>query len=121
MRLYLAGPMRGLPLFNFPAFDEATDRLRKQGHEVFSPAEQDREAGQDGNKSPETIAHYMAINLPEVCKADAVAVLPGWENSQGCRIELTVASEIGKKILDAQTLQPMFHPFVVMRVKKIYE
>ena len=114
MKIYLAGPMRGLPMFNFPAFHEAAARLRAQGHEVFSPAEKDAEAGQDGTKPALTIAHYMAIDLPEVCRADAIVVLPGFEKSQGCMIELAVATEIGKQVLDSETLLAVDHPFRIL-------
>src|SRR6266700_7527506 len=107
MKIYLAGPMRGVPMFNFPAFHEAAARLRAQGHEVFSPAEKDAEAGQDGTKPALTISHYMAIDLPEVCRADAVVLLPGWEKSQGATIEIAVGRAVGKQILDAITLAPL--------------
>ncbi len=42
-KVYLAGPMRGLPLFNFPAFADAAAKLRAQGYDVFSPAERDEQ------------------------------------------------------------------------------
>ena len=48
MRIYIAGPMRGYTLDNFPAFDEAAEYLKRCDWEVISPAELDRLGGQQG-------------------------------------------------------------------------
>lgn len=40
-RLYIAGPMSGLPQFNFPAFHAAAIALRAAGYAIISPAETD--------------------------------------------------------------------------------
>ena len=37
-RIYVAGPMSGLPAFNFPAFHEAAADLRACGFDVVNPA-----------------------------------------------------------------------------------
>jgi len=100
--------MRGIPEFNFPAFDAHASHLRGSGHEVFNPAEEDRARGFDpSTDAAQDTSFYMAIDLPEVCKADAVAVLDGWEKSKGCAVELAVARMLGKPILSAYTLQPL--------------
>lgn len=107
MKLYLAGPMRGLPMFNFPAFHEAAGRLRGLGHDVYNPAEQDEQAGFDpARDEPKPLRHYMLHDLPAVLGSDAVAALPGWGTSQGARLEVHVARECGIPVLDADTLQP---------------
>lgn len=107
MKLYLAGPMRGLPQFNFPAFNSAAARLRADGHEVFNPAEADTSSGFDPNTDlPAYLSHYMERDLPEVCRAEAIAVLPGWRNSVGAKLEVHVATVIGKPVLNAETLDP---------------
>ena len=36
---YICGPMRGIPQFNFPAFDEAAELARAQGLIIINPAE----------------------------------------------------------------------------------
>ncbi len=42
MRIYIAGPMRGVPKFNFPAFDLAAARIRA---ELFHPKRDNRVDG----------------------------------------------------------------------------
>jgi len=97
MKLFLAGPMTGLPEYNYPAFHAEAKRLRAQGHEVWNPAEQAETQDDFNPKTDEakSHAHYMARNLPAVCNADAVVVLPGWRNSRGARLEVYVAGALG--------------------------
>lgn len=110
MKLYLAGPMRGIPEFNFPAFHTAADRLRAAGHFVFSPAEKDNERhGTDiskGNASgcEEVAAKEHGFNLREalgadlafICgHADGVALLDGWERSKGANAERATGEALG--------------------------
>lgn len=116
MRIYLAGPMRGIPNFNFPAFDYAAAKLRNQGHHVFSPAERDREAyGADIENNPTgdeakvtnpacTIRDCMLVDTQWICvHAEAVALLPGWEKSKGANAERALAEAIGLTIITLGT------------------
>lgn len=86
---YLAGPMRGLPGLNFPAFFAADDDLTNAGWKIFNPAK---------NEGDGDFADFMAIDLPAVCTHDCVIVLEGWEKSQGARLETRVAVEIGHPV-----------------------
>lgn len=99
MKLYLAGPMTGIPAFNYPAFDAAAAALRRVGHEVINPADVDRDAdGRDGPPAPEdALSHraYMRRDLPLVIECDGVVVLPGWAASSGARCEVVVALTCG--------------------------
>jgi hypothetical protein len=105
VKIYLAGPMRGIPDFNYPAFDRGAALLRSFGHEVFNPAEHDRETGHDltGSTGTEDLASLgfdlraaLGADLAWICTtADAVAVLPGWENSKGARAEVATALALG--------------------------
>lgn len=108
MRLYLAGPMTGVPLFNFPLFDECAARLRAKGFEVVNPAEEDRRL--DGfdpvADHAKPFVHYMRRDLPLVMACDGVAVLPGWQRSKGARLEVHVALECGLALYDALTGEP---------------
>ena len=75
--IYLIGPMRGIPLYNFPAFDDAADRWRKHGWTVISPAELDREAGFDERTShvdTQFLRGAFARDFAKICTVDAVAL-----------------------------------------------
>lgn len=121
MKLYLAGPMRGYPLYNFNAFADYADRLRAQGHDVFSPAEKDEASGFDPSRDqPKELAVYMIDDLPEVLRADAVALMPGWEYSTGATLEALVGLVCEKPLLDADRLlaipaHPALTAFVTVR------
>ncbi len=99
LRLYLSGKMRGVRDFNFPAFEEAAALLRSVGHDVFSPAERESLEHLKAH-GPGPFSEYMAHDLPEVCRRDAVATLPGWEDSEGAGIETFVAEALGKPVKD---------------------
>ncbi len=99
-KVYLAGKMRGVPLFNFPAFTAAAEKLRGWGYEVWSPHERDiKEDGFDPVKDkPRLIKEYMEHDLAAICRCDAVVLLPGWETSWGASLEVHVARQIGLTI-----------------------
>lgn len=108
-RIYLAGPMLGIPEFNFPAFRTAAYTLRKQGHIIFSPAEKDIErhgvdiskGNMNGDEKLAVEQHgfslrvALAEDLDWICRhATAIALLPGWEKSAGARAEHATAAAI---------------------------
>lgn len=112
-KVYLAGPMRGYPQFNFPAFHAAASLLRAQGYEVFSPAERDEGIYGAGFATGNTlgseelatkthsfnIREAMFADLEYICKeADAVFLLPGWEKSKGANAEKATAEAIGIEV-----------------------
>lgn len=104
-RIYLAGPMRGIPEYNFPAFLLAGDILRDQGHTVYNPAEADMEQGFQwegltGNEDLGALGFDLRSALRGCLSwitrhADAIVVLDGWEQSKGARAEVATAVAIG--------------------------
>ncbi len=100
MKLYLAGPMTGIPEHNVPAFDHAAAQLRAIGYEVASPADITREhpqpgIGADGSIDEAAYAILVRLDLVELLDCAAVIVLPGWSFSRGCKLEIAVAHAIG--------------------------
>lgn len=110
MRVYICGPMRNLPLYNFPAFDEAANRGRAIGLEIVSPADLDRSLGFDEYRdepSPADLRVMIIRDVVEASKCDAIALLPGWERSSGAAVELALANFLDLLVLDARTFQVM--------------
>lgn len=114
--VYIAGPMRGYPAYNFPAFDVAAERFRTAGWNVLSPAEMDRAIGFDEHRDGlESFDLHGAIRrdldaiLSLTPPDDAIAMLPGWEKSTGATTERAVAMWCGLTVLDATTFE-VFSP-----------
>lgn len=84
MKVYIAGPMTGLPELNFPAFHRVAARLRAQGHEVANPAEINADPTMGWNTC-------MRRDIPELVTCDAIVLLPGWERSKGATLEHHIA------------------------------
>ncbi|KIQ56458.1 DUF4406 domain-containing protein, partial [Pseudomonas fluorescens] len=99
-RLYLAGPMTGFEDFNFPAFNAMAAELRARGYQVENPAEH-------GVVTDADWADYMAYDLTRLGLCGQVAVLPGWENSKGARLEVHIARELGMSVVNAHDLVSM--------------
>src|SRR5690242_12716158 len=93
MRIYLAGPMSGIPDFNRPAFLVAADILREQGFQVMTPADL-----YSGDSWEEGMRH----DIPAMLSCDLVSLLEGWERSRGARLEVFIARELGIRV---ETLQ----------------
>lgn len=100
-KIYLAGPMSGLPDNNFPAFDRAAERLRAAGHEVISPADMTRAAGFDAShvSTPAQYAAFLRDDIKAILTVDAIAMLPGWQDSRGATLEFNVAAMIGLDVI----------------------
>lgn len=100
-RVYIAGPMTGYPDCNFAAFHAAAERLAQAGWKVFNPAEN------FGGRKDLPREEYLRLDLAVLARCDAIAMLPGWEDSRGAKLEYLVARELGCTIIDATTLRPL--------------
>lgn len=95
-RIYLSGPMTGLPGFNYPAFNAEAARLRALGYHVENPAE---------NPPQKSWEAYMEVCIPQLLTCDTIALLPGWPESRGALWERYVASQEGITITAAARIR----------------
>jgi hypothetical protein len=104
--------MRGIPRFNTPMFDAAEKFLRSLGKwdVIVNPAANDRDwypgiedwsgfaAGNPLDCPEFDLRAAMRWNVAEVSHADAICLLPGWEQSVGTGHELYLAEAFGLEI-----------------------
>lgn len=109
MKVYVSGAISGLPLDESRArFKSVCDLLAADGHDTLNPFDvpprlnchcatdaEDR-AGVGGQHE---WACYLRADIVAMLDCDAICMLPGWERSHGARLELTVASAVGLRVL----------------------
>ena len=116
-KVYIAGPMRGYPQFNFPAFQAATDYFRELGWEVCNPAEKDDKtygkemattnlSGSIEEAEKEfgfSLREALGYDLNWICKnATHIYMLSGWEKSRGAMAEHATAVALDIKVMYEQ-------------------
>jgi len=94
VKIYIAGPMTGLPEFNFPAFAAAEAKLRALGHEPVNPAKLHGDAPL-GSKTHE---EYMRVALRTLLDCEGIYLLHGWSGSQAAWLENQVAHASGLRV-----------------------
>lgn len=92
--------MTDLPHFNIPAFAEASRKLLAAGFEVCSPHQVTLPCGCVGAEScgpqPHDWSDWVKADIIQMLVvADAIATLPGVENSRGAQLEIHVAQKLG--------------------------
>ena len=110
--IYIAGPMRGRPGYNSPAFNAAALAIIERGDTPISPVAEDVKAGiplavfdptrrgVDWHAVPEGF-DFIACRARCIAgleRADEVVVLAGWEQSAGARAEVAYALWAGKPV-----------------------
>ncbi len=91
-RLYICGPMSGIPDFNYPAFNYAEKLLIHAGFRVVNPANNGL-----SRKSP--WEHHMKRDIALLLGCTGVATLDGWQDSRGARLEVHIARELNIPVM----------------------
>jgi len=94
-RIYIAGPMTGLPDLNFPAFNAEAQYLRSLGFDVVNPAEVNPDHAMQWTEC-------MRRDIAELVKCDAIRLLPGWQKSKGATLEHHIAERLGMAVISGE-------------------
>ena len=89
MKIYIAGKITGDALYK-AKFQAEQDRLERAGNTVLNPA-----------KLPAGLENscYIKLCLTMIDEADAVQMLPDWQESGGAKIEKLYAEYCGKQVI----------------------
>lgn len=93
MKVYISGPITGMPDFNRKAFAEAESYIMSSGHDAINPHKV------SPYREDWTWADYMRADLKAMLDCDTLYLLPGWEASRGACTEVRLARELGMKII----------------------
>jgi hypothetical protein len=104
--------MTGYPQHNYPAFHAAAARIRARGFECVNPAEVNPDTEVLGKDAPSAALwkHCMVRDIPHLLTCDAVAVLPGWKQSRGARLEVYIAASLGLPVIEEETWRTITEP-----------
>ncbi len=92
-RVYISGPMTGLPDLNRKEFLEAEQLIREHGGKPVNPARIRQRHGW-------AWADYMRRALSMMLRCDEVVLLPGWRESKGVQVEIGLAQRLGMPVVE---------------------
>ena len=123
MRIYIAGPMMGVPNLNRSAFDDAEALLENLGHSVMRPCRLNEASmlwqlsaakvgslfwpalTKDEDITPEYLREITSRDLSVLFTCDRIALLPGWEDSPGASLERQTAHYVGIQSVELTSAQ----------------
>ncbi|MDR0514650.1 MAG: DUF4406 domain-containing protein [Coriobacteriaceae bacterium] len=94
MRVYVCGPVTGIPGGNRPQFDFVAEQLRTEGHEPVVPHDHVDPSWPWGR--------CMRALIPVMLSCDAVVTLLGWSRSKGAGLEVHISSALGIETMPAK-------------------
>lgn len=103
-KVYISGPITDNdPIIvkrNIENLYKYAQKFRIMGFEVINPDELQNEE----EKKTFEWEDFLKVDLIEMLKCDFVAVLPNWESSRGCNLELFNAVSVKMPIIDADKM-----------------
>lgn len=108
-RVYISGPISGMPNLNRDAFDQEERLLREVGYETFNPhsiVEPSEETAEEWMAMSTSIedynerlwCYYMRICVGQIPLCDSMRMLPHWQNSKGSVWERRIAMMLGLEV-----------------------
>lgn len=90
-KIYISGPMTGLPDLNRSAFNAAAKALRAKGWDAVNPV--------DVCGAETDWAVCMRLNIAAMMACDQIVLLRGWGKSRGANVEMQLALDLKIRVM----------------------
>ena len=113
-RIFIAGPMRGYENYNFKKFDHIEELLRQLGFDVVNPARISRKFKESEVNSDIAVYNKMVDMQQDAERTcNTILLLDGWQWSEGVKLEVRTASELGMQfLLESDIAEAIKYPVV---------
>lgn len=92
-RVYVSGPIAGYDLQERKmAFLKVQHMLESLGYEVSNPFD-------NGVPDDAHWREHMRADIAMLLQCQSIYMMPGWEHSKGCKLELDVATSCGIRLM----------------------
>ena len=93
-KIFIAGPMRGYPNYNFDKFDRFEKLLKDNGIDCVNPGRISRKFKEVEVNNDINVYNEMVRLQQEAQKTcNAILLLDGWQWSEGVKLEVKTAAE----------------------------
>lgn len=97
MRVYIAGPISGLPKEQYTAtFQQAEDIIRAYGYQPINPVK----FCADMPEETTDIREYYLEGFKQLMYCDAIYLLPHWATSRGACMEYEIACRFQLQVMN---------------------
>ncbi len=96
IKVYICGPISGLPDNNKPAFEAAANLINSNYFQAINPHVLCIDIVHSHKGTPEELwTKCMKRDITYMLDCDFVVLLPGWHKSRGAMVEINTAAAVG--------------------------
>jgi nucleoside 2-deoxyribosyltransferase len=110
-KVYICGPISGLPDDNKPAFEAAEKIIRERGFQPINPHVLCFDIVLAHEGTPEELwKKCMKRDISYMLDCDLVVLLNGWHKSRGAMVEINTASAVGIQCITIKEFLAFYAP-----------
>jgi nucleoside 2-deoxyribosyltransferase len=122
-KVYISGPMSGIPELNHSEFEKAEIKMKSFGFEVFNPHKFEEQKTEEFLNKVKNLnendnwIQFMKVDIVKMIQeCEFVLALNNWERSRGATLELFIAKSLGMPIIHHETYEELNVSFKIERI-----